>query len=261
MPNPMRGVVLVRCPHPLTAPPGQAVASIVESLESYGLVPMLSGSEAGALGAILVRPPDPVHVLQRLRNRRYPFALVDSRPPVLRDVPAAWSDPAAGVRDLAAHLRALGHGRIALITCATAPAGVGFAPHLVRRVAEPSPEHGRRAAGELLERPGAPTALICADDRLATGALRAAADRGLRVPRDLSVAALDESGLGALARPELTVARAPWPALGRTAAALLAQLLDGIDPIPHSVEVPPDLSLAASTGPVIAEPLHPAGVA
>lgn len=52
-------------------------------------------------------------------------------------------------------------------------------------------EGGYRAAGELLDADAPPTAIFAASDELAFGALFAARDRGLEVPRDLSVIGVD----------------------------------------------------------------------
>ena len=63
---------------------------------------------------------------------------------------------------------------------------------------EPTTQFGYRAAGELLDLPQRPTALVGFNDKVAVGALAAAAERGLRVPEDLSVAGFDDIDL---ARP------------------------------------------------------------
>lgn len=55
---------------------------------------------------------------------------------------------------------------------------------------------GRAAAGELLDRPDPPTGVICSSDVMAIGVLQAALDRGLTVPRDLSVVGFDGDRLG-----------------------------------------------------------------
>ena len=49
-----------------------------------------------------------------------------------------------------------------------------------------------RAAGELLDLPEPPTAIICDDDILAGGVYLAARERGVRIPDDLSVVGFDD---------------------------------------------------------------------
>lgn len=77
-----------------------------------------------------------------------------------------------------------------------------------------SGESGYRAMNELIERSGlrrgsgtgreVPTALACANDNTAFGAMRAAEDAGIRIPEDLSVIGIDGHPLGAYVRPPLT---------------------------------------------------------
>jgi DNA-binding LacI/PurR family transcriptional regulator len=58
-------------------------------------------------------------------------------------------------------------------------------------------------------------------DRLAAGALQAAAQVGLSVPRDLSVVGFDDAPLAAQLVPPLTTVRQPLTEKGRLAAELL----------------------------------------
>ena len=56
---------------------------------------------------------------------------------------------------------------------------------------------------------------------MAVGALHAAADRGLRVPHDLSVAGFDDIDVARAAHPALTTVRQPLGEMGRMAVSLL----------------------------------------
>ncbi|MEV0896285.1 substrate-binding domain-containing protein [Actinoplanes sp. NPDC049802] len=117
-------------------------------------------------------------------------------------------------------------------------------------MAEPTTELGHRAAAELLELPDRPTALVAFNDKMAIGALRAAAERGLRVPGDLSVAGFDDIDLGQACRPMLTTVRQPLAEMGRMAVHLLLRMLGGhrIDAL--HVELGTELVVRDSTGPV-----------
>ncbi|MGI5242524.1 substrate-binding domain-containing protein [Dactylosporangium sp. CA-139066] len=94
-----------------------------------------------------------------------------------------------------------------------------------------------------------PTAVACADARAATGVLRAARARGLDVPDNVSVAAFDDTGLGAFAGPALTFVRPDWAGLGRHAAAALLPQLHDPPAAPLRSQVPPVLVARGSTGP------------
>jgi len=84
-------------------------------------------------------------------------------------------------------------------------------------------EAGYRAAGMLLDGPERPTALLATSDELALGALRAAAERGIAVPEQLSVIGFDDAPTAAWATPALTTVRQPHYDKGRMAAEQLLE--------------------------------------
>lgn len=88
---------------------------------------------------------------------------------------------------------------------------------------------GRDTAAALLARYRRPRILVCADDRLALGALAAARERGLRVPHDLAVSGYGNLNAAALAVPPLTTLDPVPAAQGRAAARLLLERLAGAD--------------------------------
>ncbi|MGB9634674.1 MAG: substrate-binding domain-containing protein, partial [Chloroflexaceae bacterium] len=101
--------------------------------------------------------------------------------------------------------------------------------HLVA-IGDFSPASGERAAHCLLDQPDPPTAIFALNDRMAAGALHAAASRGLRIPEDLSVVGFDDIALASLLLPPLTTVRQSGYHLGRTAASIFFQCLDGHPP-------------------------------
>jgi DNA-binding LacI/PurR family transcriptional regulator len=123
-------------------------------------------------------------------------------------------------------------------------------PHYpVVRCATWQPAAGHAAATALLDHYGsAVTALACANDELALGAMRAITDLGLRVPEDISVVGCDDHPIAAFCRPALTTVRQDFRALGRAAFTLLARLLD--DTADDRAEaVQPALVIRQSTAP------------
>lgn len=109
-------------------------------------------------------------------------------------------------------------------------------------------ESGQAGAAHLVAQ-GA-TALVCASDLLALGAVRAARRAGKRVPEDVSVVGFDDSPLMSCTEPPLTTVRQPIDAMGRTAIDLLmAQIQGGLQ---TGVELlfEPELVLRASTAPL-----------
>lgn len=273
------GAVYLRCPYLLTDYFGLIVSSIAETLELHGLQLMLSAGEAaqhtavlptlvdrpGISGALFVLPPEPSEQLATLRASRFPFVVVDPRTPLPRDIAAVSAAHFAGARSLAAHLTGLGHRRIGVIAGpdswlasdarlaghASALANVGVLPEpgLIRHT-EATAQCGYQAACELLDLPDRPTALIGFNDKVATGALAAANQRGLRVPEDLSVTGFDDIDLAQATRPMLTTVRQPLQEMGRIAVGLLIRLLERRRLDALHVELATELVVRGSTGPV-----------
>jgi LacI family transcriptional regulator len=269
----------VRCPYLLTDYFGVIVSSIAESVERHGRSVVLNAGEAaqrdGALaeftrragtdGAILILPPEPEEDLIRLRDHGVPFVVVDPRTPPPRDVLAVSAAHFTGARSLMTHLVELGHRRVGIIggprdwlvtdartagyVAPLADVGVLPAPELMRFVVEPTVRHGYRAAGELLDLPDRPTALVGFNDKMAAGALQAARERGLRVPADLSVAGFDDIDISRISQPMLTTVRQPLAEMGRMAVTLLIRRLGHHDPDALHVELGTELVVRDSTGP------------
>jgi DNA-binding LacI/PurR family transcriptional regulator len=108
-------------------------------------------------------------------------------------------------------------------------ADIGFAPELVVH-GDGGPEAGMRATSRLLALADPPTAVFCFNDMQALGALRAARERGLNVPDDLSVVGLDDLYLSSYTLPPLTTVQQPMHEMGRLAAQILLELLSGKNP-------------------------------
>lgn len=97
---------------------------------------------------------------------------------------------------------------------------------------EPSSHGGYRAAQVLLNAANPPTAIFCYNDRMAMGAYRAAAEHGLRIPQDLSIAGYDDQQLisDAIA-PGLTTAALPHYDMGVWAVETLLHQITSTAPV------------------------------
>ena len=272
-------VIYLRCPYVLRDYFGLIVSSIAEEAASQRFEVLLNAGEAaqrtdalsqlpargGVGGAILVLPPEPAEDLVRLRDSGFPFVVVDPRTTPPRDIAAVSAAHFTGARALMAHLVGLGHRRVGIIAgprdwlvtdartaghlAALADVGVLPSADLMRHVPEPTTEHGYRAAGELLDLPDRPTALVGFNDKMAVGALRAATERGLRVPTDLSIAGFDDIDLSRATNPELTTVRQPLAEMGRMAVTLFTRILDQHEHEALHIELATELIVRASTGP------------
>ncbi|MNV63855.1 putative HTH-type transcriptional repressor ExuR [compost metagenome] len=86
-------------------------------------------------------------------------------------------------------------------------------------------ESGIDAANALLDLAEPPTAIFAANDDMAAAVFRVAGQRGLRIPRDLSVCGFDDTPIAGHIYPALTTVRQPTAAMGRLATE---QLIDHI---------------------------------
>jgi LacI family transcriptional regulator len=220
------------------------------------------------------QPGEGAHLKQAI-GAGVPVVLIDR---LVRGVPEADTvtiDNERAATEAVAHLLELGHRRIGVITEAVSLVSGsrkrGLFPSAVRLrgyfealrgagiepdedlvgVARYDRESAYDATMRLLALAAPPTALLCTDNVLATGAYRAAQDRGLRMPGELSLIGFDDEPWTTLVRPELTVVEQPTYELGTRAGR---QLLDRIAAggrarRPHHVELHAKLVARGSTLP------------
>jgi LacI family transcriptional regulator len=172
------------------------------------------------------------------------------------------SDNEGGAAVAVGHLHELGHRRIATITGLLdkrpgADRLRGYRHELQARGLTVRDEYvaygdfyidsGYRGAAELLALPEPPTAIVTASDMTALGAIRAATERGLRVPEDVSVTGFDDIQLAAYLHPSLTTIRQAKVGLGTEAARSLLRHVDGEADVPTVVTLPIELIVRGST--------------
>ena len=165
------------------------------------------------------------------------------------------------------HLLQLGHQAIAHIA---GPAGLsvtterweGYRDRMNEAGIEPGPlahgdfseSSGHRAAQELVSCGRHFTAIFCANDLMALGAISALRSAGVELPFQVSVVGFDDIELGRYAVPALTTIRQPLAELARVAVDLLVGLLHGEEsPEPGrlAVELVVRESTAAPPRPVV----------
>jgi LacI family transcriptional regulator len=122
---------------------------------------------------------------------------------------------------------------------------------------------GELAGESLLARygPALPDAVVCANDQMAIGVLRAFAAGGVRVPRDVAVVGFDDIALGSFYDPTLTTVSQPMRMLGERACTRLLDRITDPDLSPALELLPTELVLRASCGcsgePVTRQPVLP----
>jgi len=139
--------------------------------------------------------------------------------------------------------------RLAGVRRVAAEAGLSWSDVPVVESALSDVDAGALGTWELLDRPRPPTALLAFSDPLAIGALRAAAELGIPVPRRLSVVGFDDIASAATTEPALTTVAQPLRQRGEMAGELVRLQLDGRR-APEPSRLPVELVIRASTGAV-----------
>ncbi|MCL3860064.1 LacI family DNA-binding transcriptional regulator [Actinotalea sp. K2] len=216
------------------------------------------------------RTEDPV--LAALQRRGVPLVIGEG--PEIDGIPVVGIHDRRGTADLARHLLALGHERIATVTL---PFGrdrrlglvddarmaalnwtptrhrlegltdAGVVPTAVVESTASLVEAGKEAGHLLLDGPNPPTAVVAQSDLLASGVVLAARERGLRVPQDLSVAGFDGLDLPWMSPDVLTTVAQPLALKGETIARAVASMIAGENPGTTLLDV--ELRIGTTTGP------------
>lgn len=105
---------------------------------------------------------------------------------------------------------------------------------------------GRLGLQALTQQRVKPTAILCGNDLLATGALLEAQRLGIRVPQSLSICGIDNQEISSELNPGLTTVSLPTEALGRIAAERIVSAISG-EPLPKKELLPFDLVIRGST--------------
>ncbi|AWK12585.1 LacI family DNA-binding transcriptional regulator [Streptomyces spongiicola] len=273
-----RGLVGLITPE-LENPVFPALAEVMgQALTRQGYTPVLAtrppgGSSEDELTEVLVSrgvsgivfvsgPHTGTARYDRLRERHVPFVLVNGFSPRIKAHFVSPDDRAA-MRLAVAHLAELGHERIGLALGPVRLVPVqrkiegfrdgmheqlGLTARESRELVQHSLfslEGGQAAASALIDR--GCTAVMCASDMMALGAVRAARQRGLTVPGEISVVGFDDSPLTAFTDPPLTTIRQPVKAMGQIAVDALLEEMAG-RPTPRTEFVfMPELVVRGST--------------
>lgn len=176
-----------------------------------------------------------------------------------------YSDEAVGAALATQHLIDLGHRDIAFI------GGLDFMTTTIQKVkavkktledqqltlrkewiqyGEFSIQAGRDLMNKLLDdSEHRPTAVLCVNDFTAIGAIKAASERGLHVPEDISIVGFDDSPLSTAVIPELTTVTQNTHELGKYAVERIFQINNGMA-TKRTTVLTPKLIVRQSSGPV-----------
>jgi LacI family transcriptional regulator len=202
------------------------------------------------------------HHFPEFVERRVPVAVIDHYSTVADSVE---TDEEQATAVVAEHLLALGHRRIACLSSRETPSQTWAVKRrssfeeAVRRCADaavtswhlnPQGTDGREVARELLDSDLRPTAVFAVSDHEAAFVHDAAIEMGLEIPRDLSIVGFADLDFAATMDPPLTTMRQQPHEIGRLAAKLIMDRIDGIvadGGEPTTIKVAAELIVREST--------------
>jgi LacI family transcriptional regulator len=214
---------------------------------------------------LIMWPPFSVayyHHFPEFVERRVPVAVIDHYSSVADSVETDEEQAASVVAE---HLLNLGHRRIACLSSRETPsqtwavkrrssfeAAVRSCPGATVKSWHLNPQgsNGLEVARELLGDELRPTAVFAVSDHEAAFVAQAAGELKLQIPDDLSIIGFADLDFAATMSPPLTTMRQKPHEIGRLAAKLIMDRIDGIiadDDAPTTIKVPAELIVRQST--------------
>ena len=267
----MVGVILPDIANPVFAPILAGVEAVIGRKGYSAVVANAGGSAARAMeaarqlaarrveGIVLASAELDEAIVSYCRETGLPVVLVN-RAEARARAPSVTSDDRAGMALSVGHLAGLGHRRIGhLAGPQTVSTGLwrleGFRTAMAKRGLDATAvavagayarEAGERTAAALLAAGGL-TAIACANDLLALGALAALKATGLRCPADVSLVGYNDMPLIDSVDPPLTSVRINPERMGAVAGERLMRWIDEGDSGADGIVLEPTLVIRGST--------------
>jgi DNA-binding LacI/PurR family transcriptional regulator len=219
--------------------------------------PLLENRADGAILFLSGEPELRGWYVSKLAELGFPFILLE--PSEDRQMLTVTAADREGAHGLTKHLIDTGHERIVFLTTAVpwpmleqrllgyrdALAEAGL-PEIVFHGGTWTPASGAEQVDRVLDSGVRPTAMMCGNDLLALGAIRAVREQGLTVPGDIAVTGFDDFDFAEFADPALTTVRIPGYEIGRAAGEMLVDVLESRTPAERQVVLPVELKLRES---------------
>ncbi|HEX3400223.1 MAG TPA: LacI family DNA-binding transcriptional regulator [Acetobacteraceae bacterium] len=221
--------------------------------------------EQGVECLVLVGEAQPDGLFQLLKSQNVPYVITYTSGRDTMHTCIGFDNYAAAVQ-LTEHMLALGHldfgmvahesqgndriqERIAGVQDTLARSGIAIRPQHFARVDSRHIASGRDGMRRILaDGRLRPTALVCTNDYIATGAMIEAKQLNLAIPRDLSIVGFDDTDMSAHLDPPLTTIRVPSRRMGEEIARYIIGYLEN-----GSTDCPPpldaELIIRSSTAP------------
>ncbi|WP_461365993.1 LacI family DNA-binding transcriptional regulator [Candidatus Darwinibacter acetoxidans] len=232
----------------------------VEQVIKQGVIS--SVIQEGSLDGMLLVVQDDIDYsfLEIVEERQFPFVVLNAK--VSETISSVKIDNALGASKAVGHLLERGHRTIAHLSGPEKDSNAverlkGFRDAVLRAGLEWSPnllyygdwkrESGWRAAEAFLQLENRPTAIFCANDHMAIGAMQMLEQAGLKVPQDVSLIGFDDTELCQVVVPRLTTVRQPVGLMGELGAKAVLQQIDAESFQVTHTNLEPELIVREST--------------
>ncbi|HTP28892.1 MAG TPA: LacI family DNA-binding transcriptional regulator [Anaeromyxobacteraceae bacterium] len=234
------------------------LGSTAEERESGDLYTLFK--EGKVDGMIVFAPARDDPRIARLAGDHLPFVVVHGRSR-RGEFSYVDSDNSRGMALLLEYLFELGHRRIGFVTGSLAEVNSQDRLRRYRRelrlrgltledalvcLGDWTLESGYAGFRKLMENPRPPTAICFSNDQMAIGALKAAHDLGLGVPRDVSITGYDDIKYASFTAPALTTVRQHIGEVGDKVAELLLERMEARSREPRRIILEPELVVRES---------------
>jgi len=106
---------------------------------------------------------------------------------------------------------------------------------------------GEKAADYFLSLDVPPTAIVCANDSMAIGAMKIIRENGFEIPEDISIIGFDDIEVSSRVFPTLTTVAAPIDKMAKRSVDILLDTINGTDTDYQHLILPTDLIIRNSS--------------
>jgi len=219
--------------------------------------------ERGVDWMVLVGEAQPPALIELLKAHNVPYVMTYTNGRNSENV-CIGIDNYAAASTITQHLLDLGHTRFAMLAHqfdvndriqqrmegvrdTLANAGLGIRPQHVVRVDRKHIASAREGLRQIMTREHVkPTAIVCTNDYIASGAIIEASALGIAVPQQLSIVGFDDIDTSAHLSPPLTTIHVPAQEMGEAVAGFILDSISGVD-TPKVPELTAELIVRGST--------------
>ena len=229
-------------------------STVEEKLETSESLPKKI-KESNVDGVIIIGIVDN-NLIDRILKKQIPLVLVDYYLKG-KELNYVLTGDLQGAYEAVSYLIHLGHRKITMINgpqahtsfldrfrgykLALLDHGIKYEKEYVQTASEAETENGYRSGKHILELRHPPSAVFCANDNIAIGVIKAARDKGLQIPENISVVGFDDIEQASHTEPPLTTIRVYNEEMGERAAQKLIEVIGNKDKRPERIIIPTKL--------------------